>query len=186
MSDSLGPNGRLGTGDSLDAAGGKVHLAFQADGDLVLLCDRANGQETRWHSNTAGLGGSESALLDDGTLVIRDGQDQVIWRSGITAPVLLAGHLRDRPSPRDIIDRAAGRAKLVVEADENVVIYLGSRPVWSTGTSLAGEVVTAPDLKRLFVVEPDGTRTAISREAVVDRFGGLGYARILDAAQMRQ
>ncbi|WP_362466271.1 HAMP domain-containing protein, partial [Streptomyces sp. NPDC048352] len=101
----------LRAGDVLDA--GAVRLAFQADGDLVLL--DAEGARL-WNAGTGGAG-REALFSADGELSVRDAGGASVWSSGT------GGH----PG-----------ARLLVRPAGDVVVLDGDRALWSKGGARVG------------------------------------------------
>ena len=107
----------LAQGQSVDACNdegfGKMSLAMQTDGNLVLYQDDVCQQPT-WASSTNGKGGFKAVMQTDGDFVLFDASSNVLWHSNT------AGN--------------AG-ATLAIQGDGNLVVYTtANKPIWSTGT----------------------------------------------------
>ncbi|MDO1558534.1 hypothetical protein Q0812_03720 [Brevundimonas sp. 2R-24] len=88
----------------------EVRLRLGRDCNLVLETRR----QTLWESRTAGRARNCSLTLErDGQLVLSDSSGWRLWTSGA---------------------RASGDVGLVVQDDENLVLYEGRRAYWSTDT----------------------------------------------------
>ncbi|KAI9190665.1 putative mannose-binding lectin precursor [Polychytrium aggregatum] len=86
---------------------------MQADGNLVLY-NNISGQAI-WASGTNGKGSPPffANYQPDYNFVLYDGTGKPLWASGTNG----------QPSDR-----------LVMQDDGNLVTYLGTTPIWSTGT----------------------------------------------------
>ena len=113
--DTLQPNARLSSGQSLVSGSRRYRLAFQGDGNLVLYDDA----ELRplWASNTAEFGAGQAIMHGDGNVVVYDAAGRDRWASGT-------------------VDNH--NAYLQVQDDGNLVVYgAGGQPLWDrfSGTS---------------------------------------------------
>ena len=108
MSDTLNVGDRLGTGQSLTSANGAYTLTLQDDGNLVLT-DEGNAV---WSTKTNGKGVVRATVQEDGNFVLYNGSDEGIWSTKTSG---------------------AG-ARLVLQDDRNVVLYVGDTGEWSSKT----------------------------------------------------
>jgi hypothetical protein len=109
-SGALQPDELLRPGDVVYSTNRRVHLTFQADGNLVLYDEHGR---PLWASGTDDESAGVVAMQGDGNLVMYDAAGVPRWASDT------AGY--------------AG-AWLAVQDDGNVVIYAGDRAIWATGT----------------------------------------------------
>jgi hypothetical protein len=110
---TLTANAVLGRGQARTSCDGRVTLAHQADGNVVVY-DAARGGRAMWSTGTHGRVTTALVMQGDGNFVLYNG-GQALWASGT----------HGRPG-----------ASLAVQDDGNVVIYApGPRAVWSTGTN---------------------------------------------------
>jgi len=114
-SDTMAPNERLASGDSLVSAGGSARLTMQeSDGNLLLT----HGKHLVWESGTTGHPGAELYFQGDGNLVLYDGSHP-LWASG----------------------NKQGAAKLQLQDNCDLVMLDSSGiTLWSLGTSCEGAV----------------------------------------------
>lgn len=103
--DVLRSGQQLAPGDALRAGNGRHRAVMQKDGEVGLY-DRSAGL---WGSGTRRPGAS-LVLQPDGDLVVRSSSGQRLFSSGT------AGKHAD---------------KLIMQSDGNLVLYAGSKPVWS-------------------------------------------------------
>ena len=113
---SLLPGVRLSAGTRL--VNGTSELLMQADGNLVL---RAGPRVVMWWSRTAGNPGAYALLKPNNQLVVRAATGRILWASAL---------------------RAGLSPKLELNDDGNMVIWTGTRPIWSTGTWVKGFAVS--------------------------------------------
>ncbi|MCC7009999.1 MAG: hypothetical protein IT184_14425 [Acidobacteria bacterium] len=111
-SGELLPDQLLRPGDIVRSRGGRVFLAYQGDGNLVLYDDQGR---PIWASHTDGQSTGVVAMQGDGNLVMYDADGVPRWASDTPG----------RPG-----------AFLAVQDDGNVVIYADGQPVWATNTSI--------------------------------------------------
>jgi hypothetical protein len=110
----LGPGDELRPGDTVHSTNGRVHLAYQGDGNLVLYVgDGDHGWTPLWASDTAGTAPGFVAMQGDGNLVVYDKSGRAQWDSG----TFRSG------------------SWLAVQNDGNLVIYdSNGTPLWATDT----------------------------------------------------
>ena len=107
--DTLSRGDSLHAGDKLWASNKAVHLDVQDDGNMVLYEDSVG---VRWASNSHGDASSQLYMQGDGNLVLYS-NNKVLWASNTNKG-----------------------AKLVVQADCNVVLYNDDNSVgWASNTS---------------------------------------------------
>jgi hypothetical protein len=100
---------RLLPGESMTSSGGRFHLLYQADGDLVLRDDKT--RHPLWSSRTSGTAPGHAIMQLDGNLVVYDGHGSARWSSGTSGN---------------------RNAYLAVTDDGNLVIYSwDGRPIWN-------------------------------------------------------
>ncbi len=95
-------------GDFLESTNGDYRLYFQADGNLVLR--DTSTSDALWASGTAGDGGTEVDLQDDGNLVIYTDSGDPVWASDTAG---------------------SGANELLLEDDGALVLYDDGSAVWS-------------------------------------------------------
>lgn len=99
----------LNTGQSISE--GSRSLVMQPDCNLVLY--QLNPRKPIWYTKTNGKGTNCVLKLDaDGSLVIHDERQNIVWTSG-TGKII-------------------GNYVLLLQRDGNLVIY--SKPIWTLGT----------------------------------------------------
>ncbi|MFT4200184.1 LysM peptidoglycan-binding domain-containing protein [Gordonia sp. (in: high G+C Gram-positive bacteria)] len=108
MSDTLNVGDRLGTGQSLTSANGAYTLTLQDDGNLVLN----DGGNAIWSTKTNGKGVVRASVQEDGNFVLYDGSDKGVWST----------------------KTSGDGARLVLQNDRNVVLYVGQQGKWSSKT----------------------------------------------------
>ena len=113
---SLLAGARLSAGARL--VNGTSELLMQADGNLVL---RAGPKVVMWWSKTAGNPGAYATLKTNNQLVVRAASGRILWASAL---------------------RAGRSPKLALNTDGNMVIWTGTRPIWTTGTWIKGYAVS--------------------------------------------
>ena len=106
----------LRPGQSLISKNGRVRLAMQTDGNLVIYCTHTFPWRSVWHSGTHNKHVVRGAAFqNDGNLVIYDYADKPVYSSG---------------------SNDKGGAKLVMQDDANLVIYTNyGKAVWDSGTN---------------------------------------------------
>jgi len=110
---TLTANTVLARGEARTSCDGRVTLAHQTDGNVVVY-DAARGGRAVWSTGTHGQATTGLVMQGDGNVVLYNGS-RALWSSG-----------------------TAGRAgaALAVQDDGNVVVYApGPRAVWSTRTN---------------------------------------------------
>jgi hypothetical protein len=126
---TLGPGQVLKPGQSVNSCNGRVQLAMQADGNLVLLLNSV----ILWNTATAGQQVDGLAMQSDGNLVL-SGQGSALWSSGTG----------NRPG-----------AWLAVQDDGNVVIADSSgQTQWTTNTG--GHVGNPPSTRLVGISRDNG------------------------------
>jgi hypothetical protein len=111
-------------------------FVMQGDGNLVLY--GADGRPL-WATNTAGRAGATLSVQDDGNLVLYAG-GRAVWASntagaGQPAPAGCGTLAPDQSlAPGQGVRSCDGRFNFVHQSDGNVVLYQGSRALWSTAT----------------------------------------------------
>ncbi len=110
---TLTANTSLGRGHAKTSCDGRVTLAHQTDGNVVVY-DAARGGRAVWSTGTHGRATTSLVMQGDGNFVLYNG-GHALWSSGT----------HGRPG-----------SSLAVQGDGNVVIYApGPRAIWSTGTN---------------------------------------------------
>jgi hypothetical protein len=110
---TLTANTVLARGEARTSCDGRVTLAHQADGNVVVY-DAARGGRAVWSTGTHGRATTGLIMQGDGNFVLYNGA-RALWASGT----------HGRPG-----------SSLAVQDDGNVVIYApGPRAVWSTQTN---------------------------------------------------
>ncbi|MFQ1003875.1 L,D-transpeptidase family protein [Modestobacter sp. SSW1-42] len=162
---AMQPDGNLvvyGPGDRVIAAtytfGTGNWLAMQADGNLVVY---APGSRPLWHARSWGADGG-AVLQDDGNLVVRRADGRAVWWSGWDTPDRL------RPGQQlaagQQLTSPGGRARAVMQADGNLVVYgAGDRVFSATGTFAARSRLAMQTDGNLVVYAPDGRAVWDSR-----------------------
>lgn len=178
MSDTLVANGAMAVDEPLYSADQQVMFVLESDGELALYCRRPDGWLKRWSSNTAGSSADSFILQRDGNLSLRDGAS-VVWASGVRTPQTVSTPpLRDGRPIRGGGGGAASAVsdppRLVVQNDENVVIYRGKTAIWSTETSVEGMLVREEGQPEVYLLR-NGARELVPDAATVEvEFGGWG------------
>jgi GH25 family lysozyme M1 (1,4-beta-N-acetylmuramidase) len=159
---TLATGASLTAGKSITSSNGQFTLSMQTDGNLVL---QGNGH-VMWFSRTNGNAGAHLIMQADGNLVIytaggapvwaskttgsngklvvaSSGQLQlstdngVAWTSGWTGTSSISAGTTLKAS--QTIHDTTGYIQAVMQGDGNFVVYINSRPRWSTNTgSLKG------------------------------------------------
>jgi hypothetical protein len=112
MANSLEPGETLALNQSLTSPSGVWQLSMQMDGNLVLY--RAENMQAVWATNTNGQDVQHAVMQQtDGNFVLYLFNGQPAWASDT------AGN----PG-----------ARLILQDDGNLVVYLAQRAIWSTGT----------------------------------------------------
>lgn len=110
---TLTANTVLGRGQARTSCEGRVTLAHQGDGNVVVY-DAARVGRAVWSTGTHGRATTALVMQGDGNVVLYNG-GQVLWSTGT----------HGRPG-----------SSLAVQDDGNVVVYApGPRAIWSTGTN---------------------------------------------------
>jgi len=110
---TLTANTVLGRGQQRTSCGGRVTLAHQADGNVVVY-DAARGGRAVWSTGTHGRATTALVMQGDGNVVLYNG-GQALWATGTNG----------RPG-----------SSLAVQDDGNVVVYApGPTAIWSTRTA---------------------------------------------------
>ncbi len=160
--DLLVPGETMRPGDRRVSPNGIFTLAFQSDGNLVLL---APNSFPVWASGTAGTTtatrGAFVAFQSDGNFVIYNSANKPLWSSGAGAGAYVAiqndGNIvrydgAGRPTwingvPKNILTPGQSlpkgfdirsfnqRHRLAMQPDGNLVLYGPSGPTWASGTS---------------------------------------------------
>ncbi|WIE54484.1 hypothetical protein DEI88_015400 [Curtobacterium sp. MCBD17_003] len=159
-STSLAAPATLAVGHSITSPNQQYTLTMQADGNLVLY---GNGRAL-WSSGTNGRGGTSLAVQADGNAVIYTAAQKAVWQSrtsgkgsGAVLAVTNTGDLRltrgstvlwhTGLSGRDtlkapvtltggqFIQDGSGTRQFIMQADGNLVMYIGGRARWATNTS---------------------------------------------------
>ena len=127
LGDRLSPNQQLlgARSDYLSIANDSLHLVMQPDCNLVLYNIHHNNQEVLWASNSNGRGsGCQAIMQTDGNFVVYTSAHQAVWNANSQ------GH----PG-----------AFVILQPDANLVVYLGSRALWSSSTAGRGfDIITNP------------------------------------------
>ena len=112
-------------------------LAMQADGDLVVY----QGDRPIWSSGTdhGGNGRYYLSLQDNGNAIIYSAARKAIWATntavGVGRTELVAGTELKGGS---WLESSDGHYRLAMQADGDLVVYQGDRPIWSSGTDHGG------------------------------------------------
>jgi hypothetical protein len=110
---TLTANTVLGRGQQRTSCDGRITLAHQGDGNVVVY-DAARGGRAVWATNTSGRATTVLVMQGDGNVVLYNG-GQALWSSGT----------HGRPG-----------ASLAIQNDGNVVVYApGPVAVWATRTN---------------------------------------------------
>lgn len=116
-----------------------ARLVLQGDGNLV-----AYGADNKavWHTDTWGASGGRLVLQDDGNAVLYTAGGTPMWFTGwdrgAGVPIDSMYPLQQLTAGQQLLS-ANGSHRLVMQGDGNVVVYgPGLRPVWFTGTRVAG------------------------------------------------
>jgi hypothetical protein len=112
---SVKPGEGLKAGESFTSCSGEFSLDMQTDGNLVLYRSESKGQVSRWSSGTAGTDGYVAIMQGDGNFVVYGRHSNPLWSS------VTEGH--------------ANVSEVAVQDDGNLVIYVGSRPLWASNTA---------------------------------------------------
>ena len=111
---------------------------MQNDGNLVMYTWL---RYPVWASNTWGKG-KRLELLDDGNLVVRDGNSNILWATNSAQDMTGGKRSFLRPSTYLASGQALtsenGRFTAVMQTDGNFVLYDGQYPKWSMNTRGAG------------------------------------------------
>ncbi|SMH35541.1 D-mannose binding lectin [Rathayibacter oskolensis] len=126
-------------------------LVLQEDGNAVIY---GPDDSVKWFSGTSGSD-LRLGVTNVGSLIIVEQDDTVLWTSQAELPSstlwaangLAAGSL---------LRSANGVYRAVMQADGNFVVYGRTGPIWSTGTSGAGNSFNLYDDGFLAVVSSDG------------------------------
>ena len=106
---AAGGTDELVLGEQLESSNGDYRLVLQSsDGNLVLR--NASTGNAQWASNTAGDGGTNLTLQDDGNLVSYTDSGTSVWASDTAG---------------------SGADELVLEDDGSLVLYASGSEVWS-------------------------------------------------------
>lgn len=137
-------------------------VVMQGDGNFVLYGPSA---APLWATGTDGAAGAWLAVQDDGDLVVYQ-NGTARWRSGTAAKIAVpAGPTQcgallpgQGLAPGQALASCDGRFSLGMQTDGNLVLYLGTTPLWQTLTSGKNGYVA--------VMQGDGNFVLYRRDAV--------------------
>jgi hypothetical protein len=130
LTSSLAAGATLQPGEYLTSSGGYYRLVMQPDGNLVLYGCATVAQNCTyavWNLGTSGQPGNRLTMQRDGNLVLYSRTGRAVWAT--------------------MTNRTGNANVFHVQDDSNLVVYSGSRAVWSSGTRstyahVAGRQVT--------------------------------------------
>jgi hypothetical protein len=126
-------------GDALWSSGiqgAGAYAVMQSDGNLVIY----DGGEAKWSSNTAGFSGAYLQVQNDSNVVVyQSGHPIWDWMSGYIGNELNGWTL----NPGSYLLSPNHEYELIMQStDGNLVLYQGSKALWSSGAEGAGSSVT--------------------------------------------
>jgi L,D-peptidoglycan transpeptidase YkuD (ErfK/YbiS/YcfS/YnhG family) len=182
---SLSAGGQLTSGQQLVSANGRYRVVMQGDGNLVVYGpagpDWASGTGVRgtrlvmqgdgnlvgygpdgravWHTSTGTNPGARVVMQDDGNLVVYGARGNAVWASrSASTPAAATNQLSPggRLGPGQQLVSAAGRFRLVMQTDGNLVLYGATGPVTASGTGVPGTYLVMQGDGNVVAYSPGG------------------------------
>lgn len=136
-------------------------FAMAADGNLAAYDQSGT---VRWQSNTRGNPGAYAVFMSTGNLMVMSAKDDVLWQSnsGTYDPVDVGQKEKSgslvpmKMNAGEFVTSPNGRSKLVLQTDNNFVLYINGGAKWASGTQYAGAYT--------FLTQPTGGVVLVSKE----------------------